>query len=59
MDKDKLYQCAPELFECVVSMMRWYSNRLDGHNISPIENQPPEIQRAMRVFKTITGQDYK
>lgn len=49
---------APELFVCVLSMLRWYSNRLDGHNISPIQNQPPEIQRAMRVYKTITGEDY-
>lgn len=59
MDKDKLYQNAPEMFECVLSMLRWYSNRIDGHNISPYENQPPEIQRAMRVFKTVMGEDYK
>lgn len=48
-----------ELFGCLLSMLRWYSNRLDGHNISPYENQPPEIQRAMNVYKTITGEDYK
>lgn len=59
MDKDKLYQSAPEMFECILSMLFWYSNRLDGHNVSPFENQPPEIQRAMRVFKTIMGEEYK
>lgn len=59
MNKDKLYQSAPEMFECLISMLRWYSNRLDGHNISPINNQPPEIQRAMTIFKQITGEDYK
>lgn len=48
-----------ELFSCLLSMLRWYSNRLDGHNISPYENQPPEIQRAMNVYKNITGEDYK
>ena len=59
MDKDMLYQSAPEMFECILSMLRWYSNRLDGHNVSPYENQPPEIQRAMRVFKAVMGEDYK
>ena len=54
----RMQSSAPELFGCLLSMLRWYSNRLDGHNISPIENQPPEIQRAMRVYKTITGEDY-
>ena len=49
---------APELLGCVISMLRWYSNRLNGHDISPYENQPPEIQRAMRVFKEIIGEDY-
>lgn len=50
---------APEMFGCVLSMLRWYSNRLDGHNVSPYENQPPEIQRAMRVYQSITGEEYK
>ena len=49
---------APELLGCVISMLRWYSNRLDGHNISPIQNQPPEIQRAMIVFNKITGENF-
>lgn len=55
----KLIAASPEMFECLLSMLRWYSNRLNGHDISPIENQPPEIQRAMKVYKTITGEDYK
>lgn len=54
----RLMAAAPELWICVISMLRWYSNRLDGHNISPIENQPPEIQRAMRIYKEITGENY-
>jgi len=55
----RLIAASPELFGCLLSMLKWYSNRLDGHNISPYDNQPPEIQRAMDVYKTITGEDYK
>lgn len=58
IDTQVLHEQAPEMFTCIISMLRWYSNRLNGHDISPYENQPPEIQRAMRVYKAITGEDY-
>lgn len=55
----KLISQTPEMWTCLLSMLRWYSNRLNGHDISPYDKQPPEIQRAMRVYKSITGEDYK
>lgn len=58
-DNARLIAQAPEMFTCILSMLRWYSNRLNGHDVSPYDNQPPEIQRAMRVYKNITGEDYK
>ena len=58
-DNARLIAQAPEMFTCILSMLRWYSNRLNGHDISPYEKQPPEIQRAMRVYKSITGENYK
>jgi hypothetical protein len=59
LDTKKLRDLAPEMFGVLLSMLRWYSNRLDGHNISPYKNQPPEIQRAMDVYKAITNEDYR
>jgi len=60
MHNARLISCAPEMVELLMRFVGWYSNKMpDNFNmVMPFENQPPEVQDAMRLIKKATGLDY-
>lgn len=50
----------PELLEALRDCVKWYGNRMNDDfrnddSLRPIDQQPPEIQRAMRAIAKATG----
>lgn len=54
----RLIAASPEMFDLLVRFVGWYSNKdlKDFNLVMPIQNQPPEIQDAMRLLDKITGE---
>lgn len=51
---------ASELLEALRDCVKWYGNRTNDDfrnddSLRPIDQQPPEIQRAMRAIAKATG----
>lgn len=51
---------APDLLEALRDCVKWYGNRANDDfrnddSLLPIDQQPPEIQRAMRAIAKATG----
>lgn len=51
----RLIAAAPELLEALRDCVKWYGNRTNDDfrnddSLRPIDQQPPEIQRAMRAI---------
>ncbi len=57
----QLICAAPDLLEALRDCVKWYGNRVNDDfrnddSLRPIDQQPPEIQRAMRAIAKATGQ---
>lgn len=51
---------APELLAVAQDCVLWYANRNpENDKLWPIENQPPEIQRAMIAIAKATGESHE
>lgn len=51
------FAAAPDLLEAAQACVLWYANRDPKRDQPyPIENQPPEIQRAMAAIAKATGE---